>query len=231
MHYDGETANSGRDIANLFATCFMLAYSVPSTAKRQVVLPPVMTSTYSIEEILFSPRQIELALKKLDPAKGAGSDGIPPVFLIHCSECLSYPLLLIFNESLRRREFPTVWKRALIVPVFKSGDDKLIKNYRAIAKVFESLLCSILSWHIKHFITARHFGFVRNHSTASNLAEFVSDISQSVDKNNQVDTIYTDFSRAFDRVDRGILLTKLAEYGFGDVLSDFLLIYQIEWQV
>ena len=45
---------------------------------------------------------------------------------------------------------------------------------------------------------------------------------EALDTNGQVDVVYTDFSKAFDRVSHKILLQKLAAYGFGDLLVQWL---------
>ena len=75
-------------------------------------MPPA--TTYSLEkflpEPLYGPRsplhtlcinheEILKALKRLDIHKGAGSDGIPPLFIVSCASALVAPLHILFNRS------------------------------------------------------------------------------------------------------------------------------------
>ena len=58
------------------------------------------------------------------------------------------PLNLLFKSSLETDEFPSEWKKANVVPVFKKSDKQILKNYRSISlrpitgkiKIFERLL-------------------------------------------------------------------------------------------
>ena len=50
-------------------------------------------------------------------------------------------------------------------------------------------------------------------------------ISSSLDKRGQLDVIYTDFSKAFDKVNHHLLLRKLAGIGFSCNLSDLIASY------
>ena len=50
-------------------------------------------------------------------------------------------------------------------------------------------------------------------STVTNLACFAQFVSERLDDHGQVDTVYTDFSKAFDRIDHGILVGKLCDFG------------------
>jgi hypothetical protein len=63
-------------------------------------------------------------------------------------------------------------------------------------------------------MSAQH-GFFKGRSTVTNLIEFTSYVLNCMENGVQVDAIYTDFSKAFDKVIHRLLLRKLAKLGFG----------------
>lgn len=63
-------------------------------------------------------------------------------------------------------------------------------------------------------------GFLRARWTTANLATFVERLLVSVDASTQVQVIYMDVSKAFDRVPHRLLISKLYSYGIaGTMLS------------
>ena len=62
-------------------------------------------------------------------------------------------------------------------------------------------------------------------STVTNLAIFTQFVSHTIDKSVQVDVIYTDFSKAFDRIDHTILFSKLGRWGVNSSLLSFMQSY------
>jgi ribonuclease P/MRP protein subunit RPP40 len=50
-------------------------------------------------------------------------------------------------------------------------------------------------------------------------------LSDALDNHSQVDVVYTDFSKAFDRIDHGLLLIKLESFGFWDGLVELIRSY------
>ena len=62
-------------------------------------------------------------------------------------------------------------------------------------------------------------GFIRGKSCTSNLLEVLDHVGSLLDNGKQVDMIYMDMSKAFDKVNHGCLLQKFHEFGFGGSLA------------
>ncbi|CAH2097444.1 unnamed protein product [Euphydryas editha] len=60
--------------------------------------------------------------------------------------------------------------------------------------------------HIKSILNEQQHGFVKNKSTISNLLLCSDFLTEHMSKGYQVDVIYTDYSKAFDRIDHKMLL-------------------------
>ena len=122
-------------------------------------------------------------------------------------------------------------KRANVVPLFKAGDRTDASNYRPISllplfsKVFEKVIYNKVFNHIKPFIDENQHGFVSGRSTATNLLSYTQYISSIVDKGGQVDSIYLDFSKAFDSVNHVLLIHKLQSYSICGNLLNWLSSY------
>lgn len=67
---------------------------------------------------------------------------------------------------------------------------------------------------VNGYITPRQHGFIPKRLTVTNLMEFTQFVSKIIDKGGQVDVIYADFSKAFNRINFDILLRKLSCWGF-----------------
>lgn len=100
----------------------------------------------NIDFDLISVKDLEAAFRKLKPKKTAGPDNIPCYILKACKDYLIYPLLVIFNKSLKTSIFPIEFKRTRLTPIFKKGDKNKIDHYRPIAilnctaKLFEFVI-------------------------------------------------------------------------------------------
>ena len=79
--------------------------------------------------------------------------------------------------------------------------------------------------NINNVICPEQHGFVPNRSTSTNLAVYHSFVSSALDGGQQVDTVYTDYRKAFDTVDHSVLLRKLSLWGFGGSLLTWIKSY------
>ena len=120
--------------------------------------------------------------------------------------------------------FPSVWKSTFINPLFKKGNKNLISNYRPISlisiipKIFSKIVNSKLIPLFKNIFVTQQHGFRSQRSTVTNLISFKHFLLDSLSKGEQTDVIYTDFEKAFDRIDHSLLVMKLKKIGFTDPL-------------
>ena len=162
--------------------------------------------------------------KKIKANCVCGPDDIPAFFVVDCLQFILKPLCHLYNLMLKTSMYPNCWKVSRVFPVFKAGDKSNISNYRPIAllcnfaKIFECILSNVIYAHVISRIVSEQHGFVKGRSTATNLCEFTQFISFALDHRLQVDVLYTDLTKAFDRVDHCILLNKLKAMGLCDNL-------------
>lgn len=223
------------DIVNAFADFFKSVYmplSDPDYLYNNKLLD-TMNNTH-ITLTALSQEEILKSLRKLKPKMTHGPDDIPSFIIKDCAQAFVTPLYIIFNLALQTNTFPDQWKLAKIKPIFKKGDVSMISNYRSIsllsnfAKTLEMSLYDRIFKEIKQTITPFQHGFFENRSTITNLAIFTHFTSSALDNHLQVDTIYTDFSKAFDRVDHHLLLLKLENLGFDEKLISFFRSYLLK---
>ena len=172
--------------------------------------------------------ELILSLRKLDDNVKSGPDQIPPFFLRRCIPSLAKPILQLFNKSLSTGIFPSSWKNSYIYPIYKSGDKAEVQNYRPIsilstlAKVFESIVTSRLSDFLLLSIADSQHGFVKGRSVLSNLLIYNDFIFDAFKSRSQVDSVYFDFSKAFDTVNHDRLLGKVWNAGIRGTLFRWL---------
>ena len=70
-----------------------------------------------------------------DPNKATGPHKIGHKMLRISPEKIAKPLLKIFNKSLQQSKYPSNWKSAHVIAIFKKGDTSLPSNYRPISLI------------------------------------------------------------------------------------------------
>jgi hypothetical protein len=226
MTLNNERVSEVGDIVNKFA-CFFSEVYEPEISSGN------LSGASSGKSIDLSQCHIPFhnlfnKLLSLDINKSSGPDNVPPIFIKKCADALIIPLSVIFNASLESGRFPSAWKMGNIVPIFKGGDKSEIINYRpiclqsALAKLLESLVLEQLVPSMSRIVEHQQHGFISGRSTLTNLAIYENFIAEGLARGCQVDSVYTDFSKAFDKVPHGILVSKLSALGMSGVMLEWL---------
>uniref|UniRef100_A0A1Y1KC61 Reverse transcriptase domain-containing protein n=1 Tax=Photinus pyralis TaxID=7054 RepID=A0A1Y1KC61_PHOPY len=158
---------------------------------------------------------------------------VPDITRENIKEALHYmqkPLIYLINLIFTTGEFPKHGKIAKIKPLHKSKTKKDVCNYRPISilntlsKIVESLLKNrLISYFESHhlFNNSQH-GYRAGKSTNTALQSMLKFVYNSHNKGKIVASINCDLSKAFDLVDRKLLLSKLRAYGIRGVPLNLL---------
>jgi hypothetical protein len=126
---------------------------------------------------------------------------------------------------------PGDWKLANVVPVHKKGDKEFAENSRPISllpivsKVLERCILMNIRYHLSQLIHDCQHGFRQGKSCVTDLLEALDYIGACLDNGGQVDLVYLDMSKAFDRINHKRLVHKLASSGIGGTLLQWFQSY------
>ena len=169
-------------------------------------------------------------LQNINENKATGPDNIPGKLLKICSQELHETFTILFQHSLSKGIVPDDWKLAFISPLFKKGDKSDVANYRPIS--LTSIVCKLLE-HIVHstimdfldsnkILSSFQHGFRQGRSCESQLLSTLRNFTQCLNSSGQTDAILLDFSKAFDKVDHKILLSKVSSIGIQGSLFNWI---------
>ncbi|CAL4152237.1 unnamed protein product, partial [Meganyctiphanes norvegica] len=162
-----------------------------------------------LHNITFDEEDIVEAIDQISSSAAAGPDRFPAILLKMCKLSLSKPLFIIWRSSLDCGEIPQRLKTATVVPIHKGGSCGTPANYRPVAltshliKLFERVMKKYIIAYLEEnnlFNPGQH-GFRQGRSCLSQLIAHFDNISRLLEDGKNVDVVYLDFAKAFDKVD------------------------------
>lgn len=174
------------------------------------------------------------ALGNTKKKKAAGVDDICFEVLKN-KTCVEF-LVSLFNVCFSSGKYPDLWHKGLIVPILKdAGKDRLDpSNYRGITlacttyKIYCGVLNSRLTWWAEknNILFDEQNGFRGGRSCIDHITSLTNIIETRKHKKKDTFCLFVDFSKAYDRIDRNKLWTKLMGYGLeGHLLQAIMQIY------
>ncbi|KAJ0171527.1 hypothetical protein K1T71_013077 [Dendrolimus kikuchii] len=105
--------------------------------------------------------------------------------------------------------FPDLFKKSVIIPVYKSGDKSHVGNYRpisilpALSKILERLLNNRLTKYLEsnNLISTHQFGFRSGKSTDAAVETLTNYITTKLDKKQKVIAIFLDLAKWLLKLD------------------------------
>lgn len=117
---------------------------------------------------------------------------------------------------------PDLWKVSIVVPLPKKSPHNVPENFRPVSvtcfpsRIFEKLIAKSITQFcvINDIVPVQQHGFMKHRSRETALLTSLNDWTQAIDAKLNVDVIYFDFSKAFDRVSHPKLIYKMKRLGF-----------------
>ena len=178
----------------------------------------------------FDLNELKTALLSCNDS-APGQDGIHYQLLKHLPESCLKTVLKIYNHIWTSGFFPTSWRKAIIIPIPKTGKDlSNPSNYRPIAltsclcKVLEKMINLRLMWKLETdgLLAKEQCGFRKNHSTIDHLIRLESTIRNAFVNKQHVVAIFFDLEKAYDTTWKSGILSDLYEFGFRGRLPLFI---------
>ena len=215
LKVQGKIVSSSIDMAGVLNQFFSSVFS--SEDNSNIPTEPRLPCNEWLDNMNFEKHDVLKKIEKLKPCSAPGPDGISAHILQNFKAQFTPALTIIFNKSFQSGTVPIDWRIANVTPIFKKGLKGDPGNYRPVSltsipcKIMEALMKDKMVDHLVHnqLIQNTQHGFMSKKSCLTNLLEFLEQITSETDDGKPIDIIYLDFAKAFDKVPKNRLLSKI----------------------
>lgn len=224
-----EVITDDKDKADLFNDFFLKASSIDDS---QAAIPDNAITNIGpfLEKITVTYDDVKDQVETLKCNKAYGHDEVSPIFLKEGGQTVVMVLHRLFTLSLEQKQFPSMWKKANVIPLHKKDSMNVVSNYRPVSllcvasKIFERIIFKYVFNFFRDNFVINDFqsGFQSGRSTTTQLLELCHHFCKAIDNGKEIRVVFLDIRKAFDKVWHKGLMHKLALSGIrGNLLSWF----------
>jgi hypothetical protein len=182
------------------------------------------SSSGCTDSILMYPTdsfEINKIILNLKSRSAPGIDQITSTILKNSHTILCSMISHLCNLSIEAGLIPAIFKKAVVIPVYKGGGEEAVSNYRPISllstiskiieKVINTRLISFLEK--KQLLANNQYGFRSGRNTEDAVVNLTKSVTKALDGGDRCLAIFIDLKKAFDTVSIPLLLLRLEDLG------------------
>ena len=179
----------------------------------------------------FTFEEVNHAIRKSKNNKTSGVDYIINEYVKYSPGFMIHEIVHLFNIILDTGIVPSEWSIGLICPIYKNkGDIKDPDNYRGItllscfSKIFSSCINSRLSFYLEenNLLGENQAGFRSGYSTLNHIFTLHLIIELYLHSHKRVYTVFIDYKKAFDFIERSSLWHKVLSHNINGKLFNVI---------
>ena len=140
----------------------------------------------------------------------------------------------LFKAIKDKCKFPGAWKSGKIKSIYKKGDKSLCNNYRPVtllcifSKSLEKCIFDSLFPYVANLIHQSQHGSQKRKPTITQLLVYIGTIYSNKTADTNIEAVYLDFARTFDKTDHPNLFNKPKHIGVGGTLLSIIENYLLD---
>ena len=170
-----------------------------------------------LTDITLAQPFVSECINMLSAGAAPGPDGIPAKMIKAANTTFASMLNNIMQSSLDSGNIPGILKLAFVTPIHKGDSRSDPANFRPVSlsshliKTLERVVRKELVCYLENnqLMDINQHGSRAGKSTLSQLLEHQDEVLTALENGENFDSVYLDFSKAFDKCDHGILLHKI----------------------
>ena len=151
-----------------------------------------------LENVEIDREKLVKLIQALDPSKAHGCNNISIAMSKICDSTIVEPLCMIFEKCLETGQYPSIWKKANIIPVHKKNSRQCKNKYRPISwlpvfgKLFEKVLFDSMYKYLcaNGLLTDHQSGFHLGDSTINQLLSISHKIYTGFEERPSKETLF-----------------------------------------